>query len=122
MADQHVGVEELSQRRRPTRASRVWRRTSSHGVPRFPAGTATLPARSRRSGVFATTARERSTLNRSSSPSCNPSASRTLFGIVTCPFEVILALESIKAPYRVREVRIAHGPAADSAHWREGAG
>ena len=45
--------------------------------------TGTLPARSSQSGVFVTAARERSTLNRSSSPSCSPSACLTLFGIVT---------------------------------------
>ena len=45
--------------------------------------------------VLAITARDRSTRQCNSSPSCSSSASRTSFGIVTCPLEVIFALESI---------------------------
>ncbi len=60
MADQDVGINERAQGRDPARWPRVRRRTSSHGVPRLPAGTATVPASSRKLGVFAITARERS--------------------------------------------------------------
>ena len=83
VADHDVRVDECCQRCRPARAARVRLRTSSHGVPCLPAGTATVPASSRKSGVFAISARERSTRNSSSSPSCRASASRTLCGIVT---------------------------------------
>jgi hypothetical protein len=101
MADQDVGIEECGQRRRPARALRVRRSTSFHGVPRLPAGTATVPARSRKSGVFASTAVRRRTRKCSSSPSCNSSASRTLFGIVTWPFDVIFARGSMPSlPWR----------------------
>ena len=82
VADQDVGIQEGGQARRPTRARLAWPMISSQGVPRLPAGTGTEPARSRKSGVFATTARERSTLNSTSSPSFSSSASRTAFGIV----------------------------------------
>jgi hypothetical protein len=99
VTDQNIRIDKRAQRRRSARSARVRRRTSAHGVPRLAAGTGTLPASFRKSGVLAITARDRSTRNSSSSPSCSCSASRTLFGIVTWPFEVIFALESIIAPY-----------------------
>src|SRR5204862_2573999 len=61
MADQDVGVDKCGQ---PTECDRWWRVRrviSSQGVPRLAAGTATLPASSRKLGVLAITARDRST-------------------------------------------------------------
>jgi hypothetical protein len=59
--DQDVRVNERGQVRDGARRWRVRRRTSSQGVPRLSAGTATAPASSRKSGVLAITARDRST-------------------------------------------------------------
>ena len=77
------------------RAVRVRRITSSQATFRFAAGTGIEPARSRKSGVLANTARLPSTRNTTSSPSLMPSASRTAFGTVTCPFDVTFAAASI---------------------------
>src|SRR5438874_9746425 len=112
MADQDVGVDKCGQPAECDRWWRVRRVISSQGVPRLAAGTWTLPASSRKLGVLAITARDRSTRNSSSSPSLSPNASRTLFGIVTWPFEVIRALESIYSPYLGVKVRIGDGQAA----------
>ncbi len=66
-------------------------------------------ASERNSGVRASTARSPSTRNTTSSPSPSPSASRTAFGTVTCPLELILAAISIGTPYSGTDVRIAPG-------------
>ena len=62
---------------------------------RFAAGTEIVPANVSKSGVRASTARFPSTRKTSSSPSLIPSASRTAFGRVTCPFDVTFAAASI---------------------------
>jgi len=95
VTDDYVGVDEGAQCCRLARSARVLRSTSSQDVPRLAAGTATVPASARKSGVLATTARERSTRKSSSSPSRRSSASRTLLGIVTCPLDVTRAVLSI---------------------------
>jgi hypothetical protein len=61
VADQDVGVDERGRRRGFARSRRVWCGTSSHAELRFAAGTGTLPAAARKSGVFASTTWERST-------------------------------------------------------------
>jgi hypothetical protein len=96
MPHQHICVEKRRQCRFSARACHVRRNTSSQGVPRLACGTTTDAAISMKFGVFATTARLRSTRNRSSSPSFRSSASRTGLGIVTWPFDVMRA-EASKA-------------------------
>src|SRR6202020_29427 len=118
VADHDVRIDERCQRCRPARAARVRLRTSSHGVPCLPAGTATVPASSKKSGVFAITARERSTRNSTSSPSWRASDSRTLRGIVSWPLDVILALASIRIVSLLSDERkdIAAGSSSCAEH------
>src|SRR6266540_4070723 len=63
MSDEDVRVEEDAQARVFARAARVRRRTSCHWLPRFCAGKATAPARSRTLAVRASMARRPWTRN-----------------------------------------------------------
>src|SRR5215470_1153733 len=98
--DDNVGINERCHASRPLRATRAAlalravRRTSSQLAPRRAAGTLTEPSSSNRSGVRARVALWPSTRNATWSPSSIPSASRTCFGIVTCPLLVTVAVTS----------------------------
>src|SRR5438552_7443433 len=101
MAHEHVRVDEGGHRRDAARDALVLRITSSHATLRRAAGTLIVPASSRKLGVLARIARLPSTRKTTSSPASIPSASRTAFGTVICPFEVTLAAASIPvSPYR----------------------
>jgi hypothetical protein len=82
MPNHDVGIDEGRHFRLEARRARVVEITSSQAALRRVAGTATVPANERKSGVRAKTARLPSTRNTISSPCSIPSASRTAFGTV----------------------------------------
>src|SRR5205823_14516347 len=84
VADEDVGIQQRSHRRPAARFRHVSARTRDHEAPRFPDGTGTLPASSRKSGTFARTALPSRTRNKTRSPALSWSDYRTDFGSVTC--------------------------------------
>src|SRR5437763_5482458 len=109
MADEDVRVAERPHRRASARLPQVSALTRAHEVTLLPGGTGTLPARSRKSGTLARTARSLCTRNQTRSPALSCSFSRTDLGRVTWPFDVTVAGTSIVSSLLPSRVRIRPG-------------
>ena len=90
MPDEDVRVDEdphgffprILRSRDPACLRHACARTLGHAMPVLPGGGGMVPARSRKSGTFASTARSSWTRNSTRSPDFRPRASRTDFGSV----------------------------------------
>lgn len=94
----------------------------SRSTDRSKDGHRIVPAGARKSGVRASTGRLPSTRKTTRSPDCRPSASRTAFGTVTCPFDVTMGSSECllhrcrtpPVPSHSVELLVAANPAEDS--------
>lgn len=109
-------------RRDPTGGGSTPSIVLSRSTDRSKDGHRIVPAGARKSGVRASTGRLPSTRKTTRSPDCRPSASRTAFGTVTCPFDVTMGSSECllhrcrtpPVPSHSVELLVAANPAEDS--------